>query len=244
MNTTIQTISFGNLALAFIPVAIAIYILWKWHIGAGNALYAIVRMLAQLLLIGYFLAFIFGSDSSLIVVAVLIVMVCSSAWIGLRTLPYKRRKLYSQTLIAILIGGGSTLALVTQGVLNLEPWYRPQFMIPLAGMIFANAMNSISLAGDRLHAELQRGCDYQSARNTALHTANIPLLNMLFAVGLVSLPGMMTGQILSGVSPLIAVRYQILVMCMVFGSAVISTACFLVMGKSIFELTKSNSSTL
>ena len=100
-------------------------------------------------------------------------------------------------------------------------------MIPLAGMIFANAMNSVSLAAERLTAEMERDVDYEQARNIAFRASLIPITNSLFAVGLVSLPGMMTGQILSGISPLIAVRYQIMVMCMVFASAGISSAFFL-----------------
>lgn len=68
---------------------------------------------------------------------------------------------------------------------------------------------------------------YDQARRIALNAALIPITNSLFAVGLVSLPGMMTGQILSGVSPLIAARYQIMVMCMIFGAAGISAAIFL-----------------
>ena len=72
-------------------------------------------------------------------------------------------------------------------------------MIPLAGMIFAATMNSVSLAADRLHAELGRGIDYIHARNLACQAALIPIINSLLAVGLVSLPGMMAGQILSGV---------------------------------------------
>ena len=94
-------------------------------------------------------------------------------------------------------------------------------------MIFANAMNSVSLAAERLEAETERNVPYDQARNIALRASLTPITNSLFAVGLVSLPGMMTGQILSGVSPLIAVRYQIMVMCMIFGSAGISAACFL-----------------
>ena len=89
-------------------------------------------------------------------------------------------------------------------------------MIPLAGMAFANAMNSVSLASERLQAEIDNGNSGIKARNTAFQASLIPTINSLFAVGLVSLPGMMTGQILSGVSPLIAVRYQIMVMCMIF----------------------------
>jgi putative ABC transport system permease protein len=105
-------------------------------------------------------------------------------------------------------------------------------MIPLAGMIFASAMNSVSLAGERLEAELSRDVPYDEARKIALQTSLIPIINSLFAVGLVSLPGMMTGQILSGVSPIIAARYQIMVMCMIFGSAGISSALFLSLAKS------------
>ena len=104
-------------------------------------------------------------------------------------------------------------------------------MVPLAGITFANSMNSVSLAAERLHAEMARGEDYLTARKIALNAALIPITNALFAVGLVSLPGMMTGQILSGISPLIAVRYQIMVMCMLFGSAVISAALFVALVK-------------
>lgn len=88
-------------------------------------------------------------------------------------------------------------------------------------------MTSISLAADRFYAEMARENEYTRARNIALQSSLIPVINSLFAVGLVSLPGMMTGQILSGTSPLIAVRYQIMVMCMIFGSAGISSALFL-----------------
>ena len=100
-------------------------------------------------------------------------------------------------------------------------------MIPLAGMVFANAMYSVSLAAERYYSERTEGFNAVTARNKAMQAALIPVINALFAVGLVSLPGMMTGQILSGVSPLIAVRYQIMVMLMIFSSAGISTALFL-----------------
>jgi putative ABC transport system permease protein len=101
-------------------------------------------------------------------------------------------------------------------------------------MIFANAMNSVSLAADRLEAEIGRDVAYDHARNIAFRSSLIPITNSLFAVGLVSIPGMMTGQILSGVSPLIAARYQIMVMCMVFGAAGISSAIFLILVKADF----------
>ncbi len=234
MNNSIQIIPFGNLALAFIPVLVVVVIMYKWSLNIKSAFYAISRMLVQLMVIGYFLAYIFEADSVWVVLAVVTVMVFASSWIALRTTKIKRTLLYKKTLYSVVLGGGITFLLVTQAVLNLNPWFSPRYVIPLAGMIFASSMNSVSLAVERLTAEIERNVDYQHARNTALRTSLIPITNSLFAVGLVSLPGMMTGQILSGISPLIAARYQIMVMCMIFGSAGISSALFLKLVKPDF----------
>jgi len=224
---TIDTIPIDHLALSFLPVAFVLLLMWRWRLRYGHALHAIARMLIQLLLIGYALVFIFETGSSLIILTVLTVMVLASSWIALNTIHSGRGSLFPASLVAVLLGGGITLAFITQGVLRLDPWFLPSFMIPLAGMIFASSMTAISLAAERLHAEVTNGRPYDESRTIAFNTAMIPVINSLFAVGLVSLPGMMTGQILSGVSPLIAVRYQIMVMCMIFGSAGISTICFL-----------------
>ncbi|TQV85482.1 ABC transporter permease [Aliikangiella coralliicola] len=234
MSDSVQTISLLNLAFTLIPVFVVIAILVKWSIGAGKGLYALSRMLVQLLIVGYFLTFIFESDSAWLVVAILAVMVFSSSWIALGTVKEQRLALYKKALVSIIIGGGTTLFVVTQGVLEIEQWYAPRYVVPIAGMIFANSMNSVSLAAERMQSEISRGADYKTARNIAFQASLIPITNSLFAVGLVSLPGMMTGQILSGVSPLIAVRYQIMVMCMIFGSAGISAACFLVVTRANF----------
>jgi putative ABC transport system permease protein len=184
-------------------------------------------MAVQLLLVGYVLAFIFEADRALIVIAVLSVMLAIASWIALRPLQQRRRQLYLRALVSITLGGGVTLAVMTQGVLTLEPWFWPRYVVPLAGMAFANAMNSLSLAAERFEAETGRGAAYGEARQTAFRAALIPVVNSLFATGLVSLPGMMTGQILSGVSPLMAARYQMMIMAMVFGAAGLSSACYL-----------------
>lgn len=235
MNHSLHTIPLINLAFAFIPAAITLLILYCWSLQSKNAVYAVLRMLVQLLLIGYVLAWIFEVNHAAIILLILLIMVLASSWIALRTVEGRRRALFSHAFVSIVIGGGLTLALVTQLVLTLDPWYAPQAVIPLAGMIFANAMNSVSLAAERLNAEIERGAGYCKARNIAMQSALIPVINALFAVGLVSLPGMMTGQILSGVSPLVASRYQIMVMLMIFGSAGIATALFLVLAKKTFS---------
>jgi len=225
-----------NLIFAFIPVAIVVIVLYKWSLDYKHSLYALFRMLIQLLLIGYVLTFIFDSNSSLLVMCILIFMVLVASWISLRTLTLQVPKLFLYAFLSIGIGGGITLLLTTQVVVDVPIWYDARYMIPLAGMTFANSLTGLSLAAERFEAEINRGVSYEEARKIAYKTSMIPVVNSLLAVGLVSLPGMMTGQILSGVSPLIAVRYQIMVMCMIFGSSGISTALFLVFIKDKIKM--------
>ena len=232
MTDGVAEISLAGLALAFLPVAVVIVILYRWSTVGHETLYAFGRMLLQLTVIGYVLVYIFEASHLAIVLAVLAFMMLVASWIALRTSSLPRTQLYLYALVAILAGGGSVLALVTQGVLSLEPALEPRYVIPLAGMIFASSMNSISLAAERFETEVKRGEGYAAARGTALRASLIPITNALFAVGLVSLPGMMTGQILSGVSPLVAARYQIMVMCMMFASAGLSASLFLLLMKS------------
>lgn len=220
-------ISYLKLSLSFLPALIVIGILYRWSLRGGEALYALARMLIQLLLIGYVLTFIFESEHSWVVVGVLCTMLLAASWISLRPMGRRQPRVFAKALLSISVGGLLVLALITQVVIDLPRWYQPQYMIPLAGMIFSNSMNSVSLAGERFWAEKGQGNDYVKARGAAMNAALLPLINSLFAVGLVALPGMMTGQILSGIDPLIAVRYQVMVMCMIFGAAGISSAVFL-----------------
>lgn len=223
----IETVPIGRLALAFIPVAAVVGIMWLWKMQVGRSFHAIGRMLLQLTLVGYVLVYVFSTESAWLVSAVLLVMVVAASWIALNTVDVPARTLLPASFCAVAAGGGATLWLISQLVLRLDPWFQPNYLVPLAGMIFAGSMTNISLALERLSAELANGKRFADARRIAFRTSMIPVINSFFAVGLISLPGMMTGQILSGVSPLIAVRYQIMVMCMLFGAAGLSTACFL-----------------
>jgi len=229
MNAEVAVIPVQGLILAFIPTAIVIGIIYRWAAGAPTAMYATLRMLIQLLLIGYVLVYVFEADQPEIIVAVLLVMLVAASWIAIRPLQVKNPRSYLNALFAISVGGILTLALVSQAVLGVQPWFSPRYLVPLAGMIFAGSMNSVSLAAERLQAESDNGTSYVQARRIALQAALIPIINSLFAVGLVSLPGMMTGQILSGVSPLVAAKYQIVVMAMLFGASGISAALYLVL---------------
>ena len=227
MNSSIHVIPIPNLALAFIPVAIVIIIMLRWSLDARGGFVAIARMLIQLALIGYLLNWIFATESSLIIAGLLTVMLLVASWIAIRPLEQRQWQDFGRSLLAIAVAGCFVLALVIALVLEVEPWYAPRQVIPLAGMIFASSMNTVSLAAERFEAEISRGNDRDESRRLAYRASLIPLINALLAVGLVSLPGMMTGQILSGVEPLIAVRYQIMVMCMLTGASGIAAALYL-----------------
>ena len=227
MNNSVLAITPVGLLLAFLPVGVVMAILFRWSLGPGKVAYAVARMLLQLVLIGYVLNFLFTARHGAIVIGVLAIMLVASSWIAMRPLESTDPQVYLRALFAIGVAGLPILTLVTQGVIGVDPWYSPQYVIPLGGMIFAGAMNSVSLAAERQAAELALGRDTRQARIAGLRAALIPLVNSLLAVGLVSLPGMMTGQILSGVEPLVAARYQIVVMCMLFGSGGIASACYL-----------------
>lgn len=231
MNASVQAISFPSLFWVFLPAAIVVAVLMRWTSAARTAVVAIARMLIQLMLIGYVLVFIFEADEAWIIMSVLTVMLIAASVIAIRPLRNKGPGLLRDAFVSILVGGVLTLALVTQVVIDIDPWFLPRYMVPLAGMVFASSMNAVSLSAERLESELGRSVEFTEARATALNASLIPLINSLFAVGLVSLPGMMTGQILSGVSPFVAAKYQIVVMCMLFGASGISASIYLTLAR-------------
>ena len=227
MTATVHIISWLDIAIGFIPMSIALLIMFRWSDRGFMALYSTARMLIQLIVIGYFLIYIFDAKEPWIICSVLAVMLFVASWISLNSVREKRTQLYPAVFVSLVLGGGLVLFTITWGVLHIEPWYLPQTMVPLAGMTFANAMNTVSLAAERYESELKNGLPCEDAKKVAFQVAMIPVINSMFAVGLVALPGMMTGQILSGVSPLIAVRYQIVVMCMLFAGSCLCSACYL-----------------
>ncbi len=228
---TVIPISLSGVFISLIPAIAVVAILYRWRMAYREAMLALTRMLVQLLLVGFLLAWLFAVEQVFIVLAILMFMIVVSSWISLRTVPALRAGLFAQALLSIGVAGALVLGLLVIVILDVSPWYEPRFIVPLAGMFFANAMNSVSLTAERVHTELKRGESYADARRTAFGAGLIPITNSLFAVGLVSLPGMMTGQILAGVSPLIAVRYQIVIMAMVFAAAGLASAGFLVLSR-------------
>jgi len=221
-----HTIPIANLLFMLIPVALVGYVYFRWIGDCKEVALATLRMVAQLLMIGYALSLIFANDSIFLGVAIVLFMITVSSLIALRNFKAKSAQSVMLLWASIAIGGTFNLAIVMTAVLELKALYTPEVLIPLAGMIYANAMNAVSLGAERFENERVTQT-YEEARHKAFKASMIPQINAFLAVGLVSLPGMMTGQILAGVDPLIAVRYQIMVMAMVLGSSGISTILFL-----------------
>ena len=220
------TISWFDLAWCALPVLLVCAIYLRWQGKPSEVLYASGRMAVQLIAVGYVLVSIFAKPSPWLSLVIVSVMLVVAAWIAIRPVRHHNGYLMP-AIIALGVSVGLHLAISLVFVLRAESWFEPRLLIPLAGMYFANTMNAISLAAERYHSELDNDKSHDKARLTAFHAAMIPQINGLLAVGLVALPGMMTGQILSGVSPLIAVRYQIMIMTMVLGASGLGAAIML-----------------
>ena len=224
---TLPTIGYIELLFALAPIILVMMIFQRWSLSVKDLFIATIRMVIQLIAIGFLLIYLFAYDNGIMGVAIMSVMVVISGWIALRPLEQKNVIHLQHLSFSLLLGCGVILFLILWCVLKLEPWYQPRYVIPLAGMLLANTMNCLSLAGERFESELKQMNEPEAARNKAFNTAMIPQVNSLLAVGIVALPGMMTGQILSGVSPLIAVRYQIVIMAAILCSAAFSVAMYL-----------------
>lgn len=220
-----QTIEWSALAWCCVPIALMLGLAHRWELGVSRVLVASVRMLVQLVAVGYVLVVLFAQPSPWISAAVMIGMLVIAAWISVGPL-HDRGDVLLPAAMALLISVSLHLFLSLFLVIKADPWYSPTVCIPLAGMYLANTMNTISLSLERYQAERTR-LPLGEARGVAFQAAMIPQINALLAVGLVALPGMMTGQILSGVSPLVAVRYQVMIMAMLLGAGGLGAALVL-----------------
>jgi len=189
---------------------------------------AAIRNVVQLLLIGYILKIIFNSNNLYFLAAIATVMLVVAGFeINARQkYPLKRWVGFKIGTSALFISSFAMALLTLMVIVAPTPWYSPQYAIPLLGMLLGNTMNGISLGMDKLNQSvyqqrpvieqrLMLGQTYQEAiqdiRAESIRTGMIPIINSMAIAGLVSLPGLMTGQILSGIAPAEAVKYQILI---------------------------------
>jgi len=246
MTATIIDLSLWDLVTVYSLLLMSIGLAHLLKAGQSQDLFwSGLRMFVQLLVVGYVLHLIFALKTPLPVLLILIVMTGFAVQtIGARV-KTKMPHFYRVVGTAILFGCGGMTFFFCSLVIGLEPWYDPRYLIPLSGMIIGNSMTGASLAVERLAAEFRErreeietglclGGSIQSVSETAVSSAFraalIPSVNAMAAMGLVFLPGMMTGQILSGTEPLIAVKYQIAIMCVITGSVSLTTFFILKLG--------------
>ena len=206
-----------------------------------QVLWAAARLVVQLIAIGYLLRLVFAMHNPAATVAVVAVMaVVAAREIAVR--PERQFKgadglILSSTGVAIATFATVALALLT--ALRPHPWYEARYAISLAGIVLGSVLNSGSLALDNLltsvtrerpaiEAQLGLGESFHDATRTlvrqAIRRGIMPTVNQMSAAGVITLPGIMTGQILAGLDPLEAVKYQILLMFLLAGASGLSAA--------------------
>ncbi|HAS88707.1 MAG TPA: iron export ABC transporter permease subunit FetB [Desulfovibrio sp.] len=239
MNEDFISISWVQLliALSLVSVSGILSIYYKLKLEKDLAI-GVVRSFAQLLTMGYLLKILFGLNSAVFVMALYLVMTLFSVNIIHGRVKEKNVSYLLPTGLAVMFSYSLVTILVTRVVIGAQPWWEPQYFISIGGMVAGNSMNSLALSLERFFSELKsrrdevemllcHGADYKEATaeifRDALRAGMIPAINSLMGVGLVFLPGMMTGQILAGADPEEAVRYQIVVMFMLVASTALSS---------------------
>lgn len=232
-------IGYGQLALGALLLAINIGLSIALRLGlARDLVIGAARMTVQLLLIGLVLEWVFATENPAIIVGIAVLMAALAGRTGVKRTARRYPGIWWNALVVILGASFLVTGVSVLGVLRVDPWFDPQYLIPLHGMLLGNALNGISLGLDRfmegcakdralIETRLALGATrWEAARpvaTEALRTGMIPVVNSMMIMGLVSLPGMMTGQILAGADPAQAVRYQILIMFMIASCVALAT---------------------
>ncbi len=231
METSFYVITWSDVLASLVFIVLCVVLIRWWKVGLEKTLLVgTLRTFIQLSAMGFLLNKIFSQDSWPFMVVLLMLMILVAGWEGAR----RQKDLGIPNLFPILSGSiFITTALILLSILSfilkVEPWYYPYAMIPIGGMIIGNALNTATLGVNRFVGEMALRKDEvemmlalgappkaasQDAFRVSVKASLIPTINAMMMVGLVQLPGVMTGQILAGVDPLVAVRYQIMIMYM------------------------------
>ncbi len=196
------------------------------------------RMTAQLVLVGLILGWVFALDHPAAVLLVLATMTVIAGVAAGRRTDVGYRGMNVTGAIAVTLGSWLSSAVALFAIVRVHPWYEPQYAIPLVGMILGNTMNGVALGLDRFTSEIlaRRGriesalalgaTRWEAAAplvRSSVQTGLIPTFNTMIAAGIVTLPGMMTGQMLAGASPMEAAKYQMIIMFLMTCAVMIGT---------------------
>ncbi|MBZ4645693.1 MAG: iron export transporter permease subunit FetB [Clostridia bacterium] len=250
MNTIID-LNPLQLLSAYIFVVVLFYIVRVRNIGREKEIIiASARMTIQLVLVGYILEYIFNQPNywyTLIVISIMEIFAIQNVY---KRVKIKMSKELKKIIAVSMVAGTlASLCYFLFVVIGLQPWYDPRYFVPLAGMILGNSMTGISLGAqrlidgmttrsDKIEMALMLGATPKAACkeviNHAFDAAIMPTVNSMVGMGIISLPGMMTGQILGGNSPIIATEYQIAIMLGILGSVSLTVILFVQLGYKTF----------
>lgn len=238
-------IGYIELFAASLLMLVAGIVSFKLELGqTKRILISTLRCFIQLLAVGFLLQYLFAYQTWWLVVLVLACMVIAATQIAISRVKSSVSGLAFPVFLSIFVSSLTIGAIVVEGVIRPELWYSAQQVIPIVGMIIGNAMSAIAIAIDRLFTDMDAreneifalvalGATPREAAFASLKaaiTAGLtPLLATMSAAGIVTIPGMMSGQILAGADPLSAAKYQIVVILMLSAANTIAIlmACFL-----------------
>lgn len=248
MTTGYNSLSYGDLIAAALLIALNGGISALFRLGLEKSLaIATVRMVVQLALVGFVLKLVFTTAHPGVTMLVALVMVAIAGyevW-ARQTSPARGPWTAGLGTATLLLVGLITTFYVTYVVMGAQPWHQPSVFIPILGMILGNALTGVSLALETITQTAKRERNAIEARlalghkrfqafdivmRRALTTAMMPIVNSMAVAGVVSLPGMMTGQILSGVDPVEAAKYQVMIMFAISGSTALAVMAAVVGG--------------
>ncbi|CDM97829.1 MULTISPECIES: ABC transporter permease [Limnospira] len=239
MSDDYLSLSYGQLGASVLLIIINVALSLQLRLGLERSLaIASLRCVVQLLLVGYILEWLFALDNPWVVLAIALLMAAIAGISAVNRTSRRFAGIYWRSLLSVLVSALLITNLSVIGIIQVQPWYNPQYLIPLLGMILGNTLNGISLGLDRfmegvvsnrngIETLLALGATRWEASHkqiqTAVRTGMIPMINSMMVMGVVSLPGMMTGQILAGASPLDAVRYQIVIIFAIASASALGT---------------------
>lgn len=239
MHDSYVTLSYWQVAAAATLIVVnGLISLWLRLGLQRQLLVASVRMTVQLLLAGLILRWVFALNSIYAVLALVTLMTLIAGVSGVERTTRRYSGVWFNSVVSVWASSWLVTGIALIGIVHVDPWYHPQYAIPLLGMILGNTLSGISLGLDRFTNELEARRDEietalalgatrweaaNSAVREAVRTGMIPTLNAMLVTGVVSLPGMMTGQLLSGVDPIEAVKYQLVIMFLIAAGTTLGT---------------------
>lgn len=251
MNNAVMDLPILNLSIAYLFVLLLLVIFKRRGIRRERQiLIATVRMTVQLTVMGYVLMLVFRHPSWWLTALMLVIMLSFAIYNARKRVTAAMPPALARLMgWSMLCGYAVTAALFLFLVLRVDPWFNPQYCIPISGMIVGNSMTGLALGANRLCSGMEEqrervenslmlGATPAAATrdivNDAFDSAILPTMNNMLTMGLVSLPGMMTGQILSGTFPLTAIKYQIGIMLAILGCTALTVVLFVVLGYKTF----------